>query len=148
MRFSEYEGNRNGKGFAQILFGLLDGPKLGESKNHVTFQFGTNEQVSYARFNFASAGSRGIGCVNPTRLTDDVRGAWHQVGILIDMEARTVMARHRRTEKDAWVVYYRGQYERMDWTPTHVFISAYNQAPDWRMCVDDIEVRSSIATTP
>jgi len=144
MRFSEYEGNRNGKGFAQILFGLLDGPQVGGSKNQVTFQFGTNEQVSYARFNFASAGSMGISYKDPSRLTDDVRGAWHQVGILIDMESKTVTARHRRTAKDDWIVYYSGRYERMDWAAKYVFVSAYNQAPDWRMCVDDIEVRSSV----
>ena len=144
MRFSEYEGNRNGKGFAQILFGLLDSPKRDDSKNHVTFQFGTNEQVSYARFNFASAGSRGIGYKDPSRLKDDVRGAWYQVGIVIDMESRTVTARHRRTAKDDWIVYYSGRYERMDWTPKYVFVSGYNQAPDWRLCVDDIEVTSSV----
>lgn len=144
MRFSEYEGNRNGKGFAQLLFGLLDSAGRDGNKNRVTFQFGTNEQVSYARFNFISAGSRGISRVDPSRLIDDVRGAWYQVGILIDMESRTVTARHRRTAQDDWIVYCSERYDRMDWAPQYVMITAYNQAPDWRLCVDDIEVTSSV----
>gem|GEM_PF-4874390 len=145
MRFSDYEGNRNGKGFAQILFGLLPVPAREGSQNRVSFQFGTNEQASYAQFTYANAGSRGIARIDPSRLTADVRGAWYQVGILLDMEARTVTARHRRRASDDWIVYYRANYERMDWVPQYVFVSAYNQAPDWPLAIDDIEVRSSVA---
>ena len=34
------------------------------------------------------------------------------------------------------------KYSQISWTPKYLHVSGYNQEPDWRLCVDDIEVRS------
>ena len=91
-------------------------------------------------------GARRINWCDASGPRSDVRGKWHQVSLVLDMEARRVIAHHRPTAEDAWQVFHAATYRRMDWTPKYVLVSAYNQVPDWRFCVDDIEVRSSMRT--
>ena len=145
-RFPGYEGNRNGKGFGSAMIGLYETPDRKIDKNYVTFTFGTHEQNGYSVVIFNNEGARRINWTDASGLRSDVRGKWHQVSLVLDMEARRVIAHHRPTAEDAWQVFHAATYRRMDWTPKYVLVSAYNQVPDWRFCVDDIEVRSSMRT--
>jgi len=143
-RFPGYEGNKNGKGLGATMIGLCETPDRDVDRNYVTFKFGTHEQNGYSVVLFNNDGARRINWTDASGLREDVRGKWRQVSLVLDMEARRVTARHRAGAKDPWKVFHTATYRKMDWTPGYVLISAYNQAPDWRFCVDDIEVTSSL----
>ena len=143
-RFPRYEGNRNGKGIGAASIGLCETTDRDVDKNYVTFKFGTHEQNGYSGVMFNNGGVRRINWTDASGLREDVRGKWYQVSLSVDMEAKRVTARHRASAEDPWKVFHTETYAKMDWTPGYVLVSGYNQAPDWRFCVDDIEVRSSI----
>jgi len=143
-RFPGYEGNRNGKGYGATMIGLCETPDRSDNKNFASFKFGTHEQNGYSVVIFNNDGARRINWTDASGLRSDVRGKWYQVSLVLDMEARRVTARHRPSAKDPWKVFHTETFRRMGWTPRYVLISAYNQAPDWRFCVDDVEVRSSL----
>ncbi len=147
-RFPDYEGNRNGKGFGAMLVGLCETPDRQVDRNYVTFKFGTNEQNGYSVVIFNNEGIRRINWTDASGLRQDVRGKWYQVSLVLDMEAKRLTARYRSSTKDPWIVFHTARYQKMDWIPKYVLISAYNQAPDWRFCVDDVMVTSSIAPQP
>ena len=79
-------------------------------------------------------------------LREDVRGKWHQVGLVVDFESKRIIARHRPSAEAQWKVFYTKEDMQMDWAPGYLHLSGYNQQPDWGLCVDDIEVRSSVET--
>ena len=142
-RFPGYEGNKNGKGIGAALIGLCETPDRKGNENFVTFKFGTHEQNGYSVVIFANGKARRINWTDASDLREDVRGKWHQVSLVLDMEARRVTARHRASAKGPWKVFHSQTFKKMDWVPKYVLISGYNLAPDWRFCVDDVEVRSS-----
>ena len=144
FRFTGYEGNKNGKGYAGMVIGLCETPDNKVDKNYLTFKFGTSEQAGYSPVIFNNDGLRVINRRSSSGLRKDVRNKWYQVGVLLDMESRTVTARYRQSEQDRWIVLYKDTFEQMNWTPRYVKVSGYNQAPDWHLAVDDIEVRSSV----
>ena len=146
-RFPDYEGNRNGKGYGATFIGLYETPDTDTGKGHVSFKFGTNEQNAYSTVVLTNDKASQINWRDASGLREDVRGKWHQVSLVVDMESKRVTARHRASAKEPWQVFHTETYRKMDWTPGYVLISAYNQAPDWRFCVDDIEVRSSVGDT-
>jgi len=144
FRFSDYLWNCCGRGIAGMLVGFYETPDRGVDKNYVFFKFGTNGQNGGARVVLNNNGGRPIQWTDPSRLVDDVRGKWHQVSLVLDTVGRRVIARHRATSKDPWKVFYTASFRALDWTPKYALISAYNQAPDVGLCVDDVEVRSSV----
>ena len=143
-RFPDYEGNRNGKGLGAAMIGLYETPDRKIDRNYVSFKFGTNEQNGYSVVVFNHVGVRRIDWTDASGLRSDVRGKWYQVSLVLDMDARRIVARHRPTAKDPWRVFYTASYPRVNWIPHYVLISTYNQAPDWKFCVDDVDVRSSV----
>ena len=143
-RFPGYEGNRDGKGLGAAQIGLCETPDRSVDRNYVTFKLGTHEQNGYSVVIFNNGGARRINWTDASGLRQDVRGKWHQVGLVVDMHSKRVIARHRPSAKSPWTVFHEATYSKMDWTPKYVLISAYNQAPDWHFCVDDVEVRSSV----
>ena len=143
-RFPGYQGNQNGKGLGAAMIGLCETPGRDVDKNYVTFKFGTHEQNGYSVVIFNNGGARRVNWTDASGLREDVSGKWYQVGLVLDMQTQRVTARHRAGVATPWKVFYTKTYPRMDWTPRYVLISAYNQAPDWRFCVEDIEVTSSV----
>ncbi|MFH0965764.1 MAG: hypothetical protein V2A58_17335 [Planctomycetota bacterium] len=143
-RFPDYEGNRNGKGIGATYIGLCDTPDRSVDRDYVSFKFGTNEQNGYSVVIASNGKVRRIHWTDASGLRDDVRGKWYQVSLVLDMEAKRVTARHRSGAQEPWKVFHSETYPAMDWTPKYVLVSAYNQDPDWRFCVDDVEVRSNV----
>ena len=144
FRFSDYEGNTDGKGRAGMMIGLFETPDRDADRNVLTFFFGTNEQNSYARFRLTDKVYRGLRYMSPSGIRDDVRGKWCQIGIVLDHNLKTVTARYRFSAKKPWKVFYSGQYTEMSWAPKYVYVDGYNQSPDWRLDIDDVEVRSNV----
>ena len=142
-RFPDYDGNKNGRGLGAALLGLSETADRNVEKNYVSFKFGTHHQNGYSRVIFDNDGARQIQQVDASGLRNDVRGKWYQVSLVLDMDGRRVTARHRPDRTARWKVFYTATYPRIDWVPRYVRIGAYNQAPDWHFCIDQIEVRSS-----
>ena len=93
---------------------------------------------------FNNDGVRRVAYTEPSGVRHDVRGKWHQIGVVLDYDARTLTCRHRDDDAKPWQVFLHRKLDAINWTPKFLYISGYNQAPDWRFRVDDIEVRSNI----
>ncbi len=143
FRFSDFEGNKDGKGFAGMMLGLSELAERDSDRNYAIFDFGTNEQTGYAVAMFNDAGTRTVRQSSPSGIRHDVRGKWVQLGVVIDRTSNAFTARYRFDAEGPWSIYYTGKFPAMTWQPKFVSISAYNQQPDYAVAVDDIEVRSS-----
>ena len=125
-----------------MVLGLSENAERDTDRNYAMFDFGTNEQVGYALTFFNESGVRQIQYKSPSRVIDDVRGKWVQLGLVMDRISNTITTRYRFDVNAPWKVFYTGKFPEMTWQPKYVNISAYNQQPDYPVAVDDIEVRS------
>jgi len=142
FRFPEYDGNKNGHGLGGMMLGLYEAPDGEVDCNFASFRFGTNGQTDSSGVMFNNNGTRSISYKQPSTLSTNVYGRWYQVGLVLDAASKTITCRYRATVEQPWQLFYEGKLKAMDWMPKFVGISAFNQPPDWRFHVDDIEVRT------
>jgi hypothetical protein len=145
FRFPDYKGNADGHGFGAMNIGLYETADSNVERNYVYFKFGTHDQNGYSVVIFNNDGARRVEYTEPSGVRHDVRGKWHQISVVLDYITSTLTCRHREDESKPWQVFLHRKLNTLDWTPKFLHINAFNQRPDWRFKVDDIEVRSSIA---